>query len=167
MYFSAISSAANIAAVMNMNNFNMQNDSRNIHIKNQSITQQKKIDYDSSKSSEYILAETTKTKNNDIEKYEKLLDYLLLAQSCNDLICPLDLFDPVTWEFKKEECPFNKSCFDITIVDWHNGLDTSIGSIGCFMYGENLLFKKNSPIKKIIKKLKYNERNINIFNEHY
>lgn len=98
---------------------------------------------------------------------EKLLDYLLLSQSCNDLICPLDLFDPVTWEFKKEECPFNKSCFDITIVDWHNGLNTSIGSIGCFMYGENSLLKKNSPIKKIIKKLKYNERNINIFNEHY
>lgn len=101
------------------------------------------------------------------QKYQKLLDYSLLAESCQSLICPLDLFDPETWEFKKEECPFCKSCFEITPFDWSDGLHSRIGHVGCFTYGEDLFRNDNPPIKKIIKKLKFEERNIDILNEDY
>lgn len=102
------------------------------------------------------------------QKYQRLLDYTLLAESCQSLICPLDLFDPETWEFKKEECPFCKSCFEITPFDWSDGLHRRIGgTFGCFTYGEDIWFKENPPIKKIIKKLKFEERNIDILNEDY
>lgn len=101
------------------------------------------------------------------QKYQRLLDYILLAESCQSLICPLDLFDPETWEFKKEECPFCKSCFEITPFDWSDGLHRRVGHMGCFTYGEDLFRNDNPPIKKIIKKLKFEERNIDIMDEDY
>ena len=117
----------------------------------------------------FLTEEQKKEERQRIEeqKLDRKLDYALLAWGCNQLICPLDLLDPETWEFRKEECPFCKSCFEITPFDWCDGLHTSFGRMGCFTYKENLFNNDDPPIKKIIKKLKYKERNIDIMKENF
>lgn len=182
-----VAAAANTSLLINMNNLSRhRHNMQQRFMQNNLFMQQERLRRQS-ESQEYEQTQQQKDKQQFEENLkiflteeqkqdekrrveERLLDrkfdYALLAWGCNQLICPLDLLDPETWEFMKEECPFCKSCFEITPADWYNGLRVSFGHKGCFTYKENL-FNNNPPIEKIIKKLKYKERNIDIMKENF
>lgn len=172
-----MNAANTVALAANMNNLHRQHMDlqRQIMQTHMQIQQRQQMNNENNQqpTDEKKIILTEKQKQDEAQRikeqnYQRLLDYILLAESCQSLICPLDLFDPETWEFKKEECPFCKSCFEITEYDWCEGLHRRIGGkFGCFTYGEDIWFKENPPIKKIIKKLKFEERNIDILNEDY